>query len=85
MASSAVLRLLRSPVERGQPGAGLDDDHADMMRDDVVQLAGDPLALVLDGPPRAVLAFGLLEARVLLDRGARSGGACGPSRRAPGR
>ena len=68
MASRAV-RALGSPVERGQPGPGLDHDHADMMGDDVVQLAGDPLALVLDGAARSLLALGLLEAGVLLDRG----------------
>ena len=62
-------RLLRSPLERGQAGPGLDDDHADVVGHDVVQLAGDPLAFVLDRPPRALLALGLLEAGVLLDRG----------------
>ena len=69
MASSAVRARSGSPVERGQPGPGLDHDHADMMRDDVVELAGDPLALVLDGPARPLLALGLLEPGVLLDRG----------------
>ena len=59
---------LRPPVERGQSGAGLDHDHADMMRDDVVELAGDPLALVLDRAARSLLALGLLQPGVLLDR-----------------
>ena len=44
-------RLLRSPVEGAQRAAGLDHDHADVVRHRVVQLAGDPLALFQDRPP----------------------------------
>ena len=40
----------RASIKRGQAGTGLDDDHADVVGDDVVQLAGDPFPFVLDGP-----------------------------------
>jgi hypothetical protein len=41
-------RVLR-PLVDGQPGGpGLDDHHAHVMADDVVQLARDPVALILD-------------------------------------
>ena len=83
MASSAERDSLRPPIERGQAGAGLDDDHADMMGDDVVQFAGDPLALVLDRPARPLLALGLLEPGVLLDRRGVAAVGSAPSRRAP--
>ena len=60
--------LLGSPVKGGQPGPGLDHDHAHMMGHDVVEFAGDPLALVLDGPKGPALAIGFQETGVLLDR-----------------
>ena len=68
----------RSPIERGQSRTGLDDDHADVMGHDVMQLPGDPFAFVVDGPPRALLALRLLEARVLLDRRGVSASRPGP-------
>ena len=61
--------LRRTLVERGQPGAGLDDDHAHMVRHDVVQLAGDPVALVLDRATVSFVAVGLEDPGALLDRG----------------
>ena len=58
-----------SSLERCQAGAGLDHDHADMVGHDVVQLARDPLAFVLDGATGPLVAFGLLQTGVLLERG----------------
>src|SRR5262249_61800725 len=43
---------LRAGVEHVGRGAGLDDDHAESMGDDVVQLAADPGLLLGDRPPR---------------------------------
>ena len=70
--------ILGSPIECGQAGTRLDDDDADVMGHDVVQLARDPLPFVLDGPSRPVLAFRLLEAGVLLDRGGVAAARVGP-------
>ena len=55
----------------GQPvpdGAGLQHHHADRVGDDVVQLAGDPGALLGDGDARRHLALALGLARALLRR-----------------
>ncbi len=68
IASSADRAPFGSSVERSQAGAGLDDDHADVVGDDVVEFARDAFAFVLDGPPRSIVALRLLEAGVLLDR-----------------
>ena len=52
---------------RGSAGARLDDDDAHVMGDDVVELARDPFALVLDGPRVAFLALALEPGRAFLD------------------
>ena len=57
IASSASRASAGPPVERALRRPGLDDDHADVVGDDVVELARDPLPLLGDrqrGPlPRA--------------------------------
>src|SRR3954447_7404744 len=70
--------LVGTPIERTQARPCLDHDHAHMMRDDVMELARDPLPLVLDGTAGAVLAFGFLEPGVLLDRRRVSTAGSGP-------
>ena len=49
---------LRGVADQPLPGLGLDDHHADAVRDDVVQFAGDPPAF--GGDRRARLLFPLL-------------------------
>ena len=46
-----------SRVERGLGGVGLDGDHAERVRDDVVQLARDPRPLLVDGQLGGPLAL----------------------------
>ncbi len=55
-------------VERAQRRAGLDDDDAHVVGDDVVELARDPLALLGDRPGVAFLALALEAGRPFLDR-----------------
>ena len=64
-----LARQLR--VDRRDPlaGTGLHDHHADRVRDDVVQLGGDPRALVADRERRELLALALELLRALGEAG----------------
>ena len=61
-------RLVGSLLDDPQRATGLDHDHAHVVRDDVVQLAGDPLALVADGALGPLVALALEPLRALLER-----------------
>ena len=63
-----LLRLLRVPVDDDAPGAGLDAHHADVVGDDVVQLPGDPHALLKHRAASVLLAFALSIGRALIGR-----------------
>ena len=78
---------LRVAGRQALPGAGLDDHHADRVGDDVVQLGGDPRALVADRERRVRLALLLELARALRrarPRPARARAAPGPRPSAAG-
>ena len=60
--------LVRALVDDAQRAARLDHDHAHVVRDHVVQLAGDPLALVADGALGPLVALALEPLRALLER-----------------
>ena len=45
--------------ECAAPGSGLDDDHAEVVGDDVVEVASDPRALVADRLARVCLLLPL--------------------------
>ena len=62
--SAVALRVVREPLA----GGGLDDHHADRVGDDVVQLGGDPRALVADRERGVGLALLLELARALGER-----------------
>ncbi len=52
-------RLLRPALQHAAGGAGLDTHHADVVRDDVVQLPRDSHALLEHSPPRVLVALSL--------------------------
>ena len=54
-----LLRLGLIAVDHEARGARLDAHHAHVVRDDVVQLARDPHALLEHRPPRVLLALAL--------------------------
>ena len=56
-------------VDEVRPGTRLDDDHADAVRDDVVQLARDPSALLRRPPLRLLLPLALELIRTALEAG----------------
>ena len=62
---AVVRELVGQPVPHG---ADLEHHHADRVRDDVVQLAGDPRALLGDGEARRRLALALRLRRARLGR-----------------
>ena len=91
LAGGGVDRLDRRPdigrplVQRSLGGAGLDDDHADVVGDDVVELARDPLALLGDGLPVAFLALALEPAGPVLGRPELATAVARPRSRGPRR
>ena len=70
-------------LERGAGRAGLDADQADVVGDDVVQLAGDVRALLEHRPPGPLVAIALGVGQPPLDLLDVEPPRCGPPSRAP--
>ena len=69
IASSAPVRRLGIGLAGVAAAVGLGDDHREGVRDDVVQLAGDPGALGRGGQPHLLVALQLEQLGPLLERG----------------
>src|SRR5204863_3651013 len=66
--AESAARLLRV-VKQARPGLRLHDHHAHAVRDHVVELAGDPPALLGDRRPRLLLPLALQARRTLTQQG----------------
>ena len=64
----ALVRSLSGRVRGHSPRTGLDDDHREVVRDDVVQLASDPGAFAADSELGERLLLMLQVARSLRER-----------------
>ena len=67
--SSSSVSCGRAVARRDALRAGLNDDHPERVRDDVMELACDPCALLGDGELRPLLALELELTRALLKLG----------------
>ena len=81
---SAVAAVTRSLGDGGRERLGLDDDQAHVVRDDVVELLGDPHALLGDRALGEQLALALEALGALLKRLEAVRAGCGTNSPMPG-